>query len=147
MSTITVSTTISMGHRLPSYDGICSSPHGHNVTVDVNVAWSGRGFLDFKQVAFALNRVLADFDHAMVLWQHDPLLKLLDEWPDPGGQQPGFRTVALSVEPTTEAIADYIFNQMNLGFVVESVTVHETAKYSATSHSANPTVTRTDVIL
>ena len=47
--TITVNQTVSMGHRLPSYDGLCSSLHGHNLRITATVE-VGDEFLDFKQV-------------------------------------------------------------------------------------------------
>lgn len=125
--TITVSHTISMGHRLPSYDGICNSPHGHNVKVEAEVASKNGGFLDFKAVAKDLKSILEPMDHAMVLWQGDDLLRVLAEM--------NFRTYRMELEPTTENIAKLIFYHLTrMGFydyLVYSVTVHETDKYSA----------------
>ena len=125
--TITVQRTISMGHRLPSYPGICSSPHGHNVVVEVEVY--ADDFLDFKEVDQVLLSIIQDFDHAMVLWDNDPLGEYL--------LGAGFRVVLLSHEPTTENIASYIFEQMLRSYSqLVCVTVHETAKYSATARGA-----------
>lgn len=136
MAIIKASATISMGHRLPSYKGICSSPHGHNVTVDVTVFAADKEFVDFKKVGDILELVLADFDHAMVLHDRDPLLTVLRTF--------GFRTVALNIEPTTEAIAAYVFNEIReAGFMMECVKVHETAKYSAIVCSHDARVKRT----
>ena len=120
---IEASTTLSMGHRLPTYDGICSSPHGHNIVVTAQVTSFGP-FLDFKEVRHALQVILADFDHAMVLWDQDSIVSSFRAW--------SFRTVVLNVEPTTEAIAEYVFNQMaSRGYNVFSIRVQETAKYAA----------------
>jgi 6-pyruvoyl-tetrahydropterin synthase len=121
--TVTVQRTISMGHRLPSYKGICSAPHGHNVKVNVS-ARVKEGFLDFKDIDGWLAQILKPLDHAMVLYVNDPFVKLLSELPES-------RTVLLSVEPTTEAIAQLIMNEMSTYCYVESVTVHETDKYCA----------------
>jgi 6-pyruvoyl-tetrahydropterin synthase len=130
---IAVSHTISMGHRLPSYDGICSSPHGHNVTVDVLI--EAKTFLDFKDVRKFLSDVLEDFDHAMVLWTDDPLVPILKSM--------NFRVVVLDAEPTTEAIASYVFNQLASRYPeVQGVTVHETAKYAATATAPAAAVQR-----
>lgn len=129
---IEVSHTVSMGHRLPSYDGICASPHGHNVRVVVRL--DAPDFTDFKDVKQALIAVLQPLDHAMVLYQADPLLRVLREM--------RFRTVALSVEPTTEAIASLVFNELLPGFLIQSVTVHETDSYAATETRSNNTVRR-----
>jgi 6-pyruvoyl-tetrahydropterin synthase len=128
---ICVSHTISMGHRLPSYDGICSSPHGHNVTFDVEV--EADAFLDFKHVSDVLRGIVDDFDHAMVLSLYDPFGEIL------GREFPEFRLVLLTVEPTTEAIAQYVFNCMRDNFSgTLRVIVHETSKYAASIEAASP---------
>lgn len=134
---ITVSHTISMGHRLPSYDGICNSLHGHNVRFEVSVE-TGDVFYDFKVLKDHLIHIIRDFDHALVLHTEDPLLPLI---------QGAFRTqrfVVLNVEPTTETIAQYVFDQLRakLGRMVTSVKVHETDKYSATCVLGMGTVQR-----
>jgi len=131
---ITVIHTISMGHRLPTYDGICASLHGHNVRVEVHV--NTKAFLDFKEVSRRLHEVVEPLDHAMVLHETDPVI-------------PALRTLAvqrlvlLSREPTTENLAAYIYQQMrDLYYDVLSVTVYETDKYSATCCGEAPTVVR-----
>lgn len=130
MSIITVAHTMSMGHRLPSYAGICASPHGHNIIVEAQIVVP-TGFLDFKDVSYLLQEILVDWDHAMVLQVNDPLVSLCEAQ--------SWRHVVLNVEPTTEAIAEYIFRQIEYTVrtadprkKIHSVTVHETAKYSAT---------------
>lgn len=136
---ITVEHTISMGHRLPSYKGICSSPHGHNVRVEVVLTVID--FCDFKEVSDSLRGILEPLDHAMVLHHEDRLYVYLF--------QLGFRVVALSVEPTTENIAQYVFNKMQEMYPrgefcsrVSRVIVHETDKYSATATYQNALVRR-----
>lgn len=124
MRSITVERTISMGHRLPSYKGICSSPHGHNVRVEVEVLLDPGQFVDFKEIDQVLEKLLSDFDHAMVLQDNDPLLETL--------KRMNFRTVGFEFEPTTENIAEWIFNRFLRRFQVIKVVVHETGKYSAT---------------
>ena len=119
---ITVSHTISMGHRLPSYDGICASPHGHNVKVEAS--FESTTFLDFKKVQEELRDLLHDFDHAMVLHRKDPLVEVLTDMM--------FRVVVLSEEPSTEVIAQYLFDQLYAReYRPACVTVYETEKYSA----------------
>lgn len=124
MQTIHVEVAMSMGHRLPSYKGICSSPHGHNAKVEVVVETTK--FIDFKDVQRDLRVVTDQMDHSMILWKDDPLLPILKNDFE-------FRTYQLDVEPTTENIAWEIFNKMkDAGYKVRSVTVHETDKYAAT---------------
>lgn len=130
MQTITVSRIISMGHRLPSYNGICNSLHGHNVKVELTIQTDE--FLDFKKVDDLLHNFLTRFDHAMVLVSHDPLVPVLKEWNQ--------RLVVLSEEPSTEVLAQVIFNHMYIQVGPLIVTGHctlistrvfETDKYSA----------------
>jgi 6-pyruvoyl-tetrahydropterin synthase len=134
MTTITVDHTISLGHRLPSYDGICSSPHGHNARFEVTLEVFR--FVDFKKVKDALLRVIGDMDHAMILHAADPLVEVLKPF--------NFRLFILTQEPTTENLAQYVFNTLSLDFCagpdpaarIRSATVYETDKYSATVTSS-----------
>lgn len=118
-----------MGHRLPSYKGICSSPHGHNVRVEVEIALPKGEFLDFKTVDKALAEVLAPYDHAMVLYRHDPFAHYCTTQ--------GFRIVLVDEEPTTEFLAELFLKrvQHEMRHEVKRVTVFETTKYSATVRS------------
>jgi 6-pyruvoyl-tetrahydropterin synthase len=115
-----------MGHRLPSYVGICRSPHGHNIKVEAEC--NAAGFLDFKSISKWLETILKPLDHAMVLHRTDPIVDVYkqdDRFKD-------FRYVLLSVEPTTEALAQLVMNELSSYCHVTFVTVHETDKYSAT---------------
>lgn len=123
MIALTIRRTISMGHRLPNYDGICASLHGHNVTFEVCVRVNE--FTDFKEIDRALEVFLSELDHAMVLWERDTAGRAAC------GQIPSQRVVLLSVEPTTEALAQLLFSEMSLHYDVAVVTVYETEKYSA----------------
>lgn len=135
---ITVQRIISMGHRLPSYKGICSSPHGHNIRV--TAVLETNQFVDFKTVSDDLGKILEPLDHAMVLLSDDPVAKFLAEQ--------GFRVFGLSVEPTTENVATLIFNVMVGLYQTEllSITVHETDKYSATARMPRPSIHRVPIL-
>lgn len=119
---ITCERHASMGHRLQSYEGLCSSLHGHNIRVAVTVRASM--FLDFKSVDADLSVLTNQLDHAMVLHIQDPMFTILQQTPT--------RLVGMSTEPTTEALAQLVWNHMSRFYTLESVTVYETAKYSAT---------------
>ena len=131
---IVVKHTISMGHRLQSYKGICSSLHGHNVVVEAHFTSKDK-FLDFKVLHEHLKAVLDDFDHAMVLEENDPIVAALAPF--------SIRTVLLSHEPTTENIAAYVLNSL-LHVLPETfaVKVRETEKYYASTSTKD---TYTDV--
>jgi len=128
---IEVTQSVSAGHRLKDYDGICSSLHGHNLRVVVRII--STTFLDFKRVSDGLHQILQQIDHAMVLEKGDPLVQALRPF--------GLRLVVLSVSPTTEALATWIFNGVSALYLrVDSVTVHETDRYAATALTADTSV-------
>ncbi len=103
----------SAGHHLRNYPGNCERPHGHNWKVEVTVKATeldnlGMG-IDFRALKEAVNKVLDSLDH------HD-----LNEHPD-------FH----SINPSSENIAVYIFNNLQNDlstdrYGVHSVTVRET---------------------
>jgi len=129
-----------MGHRLHTYNGVCSSLHGHNVRIEVVLRTDT--FVDFKVIDSALRDVTDILDHAMVLHSEDPLLPVLVDYnksilASPKRPSPDMllRLVVLNVEPTTEAIAQLVFNRMHDNTFVRDiveVVVHETDKYRAT---------------
>ena len=113
MFRIFIKSHFSAGHHLRDYPGNCERPHGHNWKVEVTVKADsldnlGMG-LDFKALKNEVNKVLDTLDH------HD-----LNEHAD-------FQ----SVNPSSENIAVYIFNNLqNIlstdRYGVHSVTVRET---------------------
>ena len=110
---IFIKSHFSAGHHLRDYPGNCERPHGHNWKVEVTVKADsldnlGMG-LDFKALKYEVNKVLDTLDH------HD-----LNEHAD-----------FLSVNPSSENIAVYIFNNLQKilstdRYGVHSVTVRET---------------------
>ena len=110
---IFIKSHFSAGHHLRDYPGNCERPHGHNWKVEVTVKADsldnlGMG-LDFKALKNEVNKVLDTLDH------HD-----LNE-------HANFQ----SVNPSSENIAVYIFNNLqNIlstdRYGVHSVTVRET---------------------
>jgi 6-pyruvoyltetrahydropterin/6-carboxytetrahydropterin synthase len=123
MQSITVSATVSMGHRLKDYNGACRNPHGHNMKIEVEVS-AGVTFLDFKEVQRWLFSKAMEFDHAMLLGEGDPLISVLEGL--------GFDVYITDVDPTTEHIAEIVFAHMQKQYRTLRVTVFETDKYSAT---------------
>jgi len=104
---------LSAGHHLRDYPGHCERPHGHNWKVEVTVKADSLDNLgmviDFRSLKDAVNKVLDTLDH------HD-----LNEHAD-------FQ----SVNPSSENIAVYIFNNLQNSlstdrYGVHSVTVRET---------------------
>ena len=110
---IFIKSHFSAGHHLRNYPGNCERPHGHNWKVEVTVKADGLDDLgmgiDFRAMKEAVNKVLETLDH------HD-----LNEHTD-------FQTI----NPSSENIAVYIFNNLQDGlstgrYGVHSVTVRET---------------------
>ena len=110
---IFIKSHFSAGHHLRDYPGNCERPHGHNWKVEVTVKATeldslGMG-IDFRKVKEAVKKVLETLDH------HD-----LNEHTD-------FQ----SINPSSENIAVYIFNNLQKDLTsdrygVHSVTVCET---------------------
>ena len=124
--TVTTRRTASIGHRLPNYNGICSSLHGHNAKFEVCIEVVS--FIDFKQIDARLGKLTEILDHAMILNYEDPFRKVLQSH-----DLPKVRVVSLNVDPTTEAMAQLGFNWMHEVYPrTQSFTVYETDKYSAT---------------
>jgi 6-pyruvoyltetrahydropterin/6-carboxytetrahydropterin synthase len=110
---IFIKSHFSAGHHLRNYPGNCERPHGHNWKVEVTVKATGLDNLgmgiDFRTLKEALKKVLDSLDH------HD-----LNE-----------HTAFQSINPSSENIAVYIFNNLHKDlshdrYGVHSVTVRET---------------------
>lgn len=125
MHRVNVTRSVSMGHRLPSYIGLCSSFHGHNIKVEVDVQVQSDEFLDFKILDEAVENILEPLDHALVMHDADPLVDGIRKL------FPAQRVVLLNVEPTSENLAEYIMGRMGTTYNVAKVVVYETDKYCA----------------
>ena len=108
----TIETHFSSAHRLRQYNGECERLHGHNWNVSVTIASEKLNDLgmviDFKELKGKTNRFMDRFDH-QYLNEVSPFTEL---------------------NPTTENIARYIFDELsktiNTGSIkVSKVTVWE----------------------
>jgi 6-pyruvoyltetrahydropterin/6-carboxytetrahydropterin synthase len=103
---IFVKSHFSAGHHLRNYPGNCERPHGHNWKVEVTVKATGLDSLgmgiDFRTAKEAVNKVLDSLDH------HD-----LNEHAD-------FQ----AINPSSENIAVYIFNNLQKDLSVDRCSVH-----------------------
>ena len=124
-------------HRLLQYDGRCAHLHGHSYLWQVTATASsldGRGMIaDFKDLKAAMNAVLDPLDHALVLWDKDPVLPILRGVPASNGAPP--RLIVMSFNPTAEQFAAWaaasiqrvIDPHLNPSITITEVTVWETA--------------------
>ncbi|PIE57887.1 MAG: 6-carboxytetrahydropterin synthase QueD [Desulfobulbus propionicus] len=113
MFDIFIQTHFSGGHHLREYPGTCEQPHGHNWKVKVTVRAHqldelGMG-IDFKVLKKKVNSVIDTLDHCDL------------------NQHPAF----LQRNPSSEHIAQYIFDQLRPQLVshryrIHSVEVRET---------------------
>ena len=120
------------GHRLLNYEGKCRHLHGHNASVEIELAaeeLDERGMVyDFSEIKRTVKKWIDDnIDHVMLLNKDDGIIPLLEE--------SGERYLPVDGNPTAEFIAKMIYEQVkSFGFPVTTVRVSETpdshAEYS-----------------
>lgn len=126
---------ICAGHRVYGHESKCAHFHGHNYRVHFTVEAAaldtvGR-VIDFSGIKQYLCQWLEDnWDHKMLLWEHDPDAMLMQIM-DPEG------VVLVPFNPTAENMARYLVETVGpeqlheTGVVLVRVTIDETAKCSA----------------
>lgn len=126
---------ISMGHRVVGHENKCRHLHGHNYRIHFTCTADkldtlGR-VIDFGIVKQLLCEWLElNWDHKMMLWSEDPLLKDLQ------GLVPN-DLVIVPFNPTAEQMAEYLVTQVGpqqlrgTGVLLTSVRIEETRKCSA----------------
>lgn len=120
------------GHRLLHYEGKCRHLHGHNASVEIELAseeLDERGMVyDFSEIKQTVKKWIDDnIDHVMLLNKDDDIIPLLEE--------SGERYLSVDGNPTAEFIAKMIYEQVeSFGLPVTTVRVSETpdshAEYS-----------------
>jgi 6-pyruvoyltetrahydropterin/6-carboxytetrahydropterin synthase len=118
--TVVVSGKFAAAHRLVDYPGACVNVHGHTWKVEVAVKVDKLDSLgigvDFKLLKGALNRILDEFDHAVLMKEGDMVFWGID----------CIKKVELPGNPTAEVIAEVIYSRMKMeGWNVEWVRVWE----------------------
>lgn len=107
MYKLNVTSQFSSAHKLVNYDGPCKNLHGHNWKVRVGIICEKTDELgltiDFGIVKKELNSIIDRFDHHF--------LNELDCFKD--------------VNPTSENIAKYFYNEMSKNINVEGCKVSE----------------------
>ena len=92
----------SYGHRLMNHAGKCKMLHGHNAKISIKLGsenLSSEGMvLDFSELKYKTKHWIDEtFDHQMLLYEHDPIVSLL--------QNAGEHIRILPVHPTAECLA------------------------------------------
>lgn len=122
----------SYGHRILNHAGKCSRLHGHNARVAVEVSSAKLNALgmvvDFYDLKSSIGKWIDEaLDHRTILWEKDPLVEILQK----ASEQP----VLMKVNPTAEAIAQWIFEEARKQKLpVTKVTLWETENSFAEYH-------------
>ena len=112
------------GHRLLDYQGKCAHPHGHNGTIEVELAketLDSKGMvIDFSEVKKEIKAYIdTHLDHRMLLRKDDPLIKAIQDL----GESP----YLMEKNPTAENIAQLIFeNVKKFNFPIKAIRLWET---------------------
>lgn len=105
MYEVTIETHFSAAHRLRQYDGECERLHGHNWDVKVSIASEKLDDLgmvmDFRELKGETKKLMDKFDH-----------QYLNEVPP-----------FTEINPTTENIARYIFDELSAAANTDSVKI------------------------
>lgn len=133
---------ISCGHRVYGHEGACAHLHGHNYRVHFNCIpetgmLDSRGrVVDFSVIKGILCSWLDDsWDHRFLVWADDPIAKALPSLDK--------TVVTVPFNPTAENMAKHLVEKVGpfflagLGIVLDSVTIEETRKCSATYRRPN----------
>jgi 6-pyruvoyltetrahydropterin/6-carboxytetrahydropterin synthase len=121
-------TTFDAAHRLPEHQGKCRNLHGHTYRIELLFSGpKGEGgmILDFGIVKQKVKAALDRWDHAVILYVHDPLLKILAD------NEPKLCIVVMEDEPTVEhmilLLREDVQRQLTgLSVEVVSIRVYET---------------------
>jgi 6-pyruvoyltetrahydropterin/6-carboxytetrahydropterin synthase len=112
------------GHRLLDYEGKCAHPHGHNASVEIEVASDQLNRVgmvaDFGEIADIVGGFIErEIDHKMLLRKDDPITKALIDLGEP--------VFVMDSNPTAENIARLIFDHArDQGLQVVKVRLWET---------------------
>jgi 6-pyruvoyltetrahydropterin/6-carboxytetrahydropterin synthase len=118
--TIVVSGKFVAAHRLVDYPGNCVNVHGHTWKLEIAVKVDkldnlGIG-VDFRLLKGALNRILNEFDHTVLVKEGDTVFRGIE----------CVKMVEFPYNPTAEVIAVVVYSRMKgEGWNVEWVRVWE----------------------
>ncbi len=128
-ATVTKRFRFEMGHRLQNHPGQCCNLHGHSYELEVGVTGEVDSItgmvLDFSDLKRAVQPIVDQWDHAMLLDTEDPLFQVLDNQ--------GLKLVAFLGPPTAENMAWEIARQVRVALSPRvqvtqvRVKLHETA--------------------
>lgn len=129
--TVTKRIEFDTGHRVPNHNSKCRNLHGHRYVLEAtlegevakNEGQSDAGMvLDFGDIKREMMALVHDkYDHALVLWDRDPILEHLraasedlEDFLDP--QHRGLAIVEVPFIPTAEELAAHIYGVLDEAF-------------------------------
>jgi 6-pyruvoyltetrahydropterin/6-carboxytetrahydropterin synthase len=119
MYEISIETHFSSAHRLRDYNGECERLHGHNWNVRVSIVSEKLNDLgmvmDFKELKDKTNKLMDEFDH-----------QYLNEVPP-----------FTELNPTTENIAKYIFDELSKIINTNSIRVSKITVWESQTSCAS----------
>lgn len=119
--------TFDAAHRLTQHAGRCKNLHGHTYRVEVMLSGTVNQatgmIMDFGLVKSVVNRVVDEWDHAVLLSRSDPLLGVLT------GCGLDLKLVVLEEEPTVEHMVFVLSQRLSAELrkvEVVSIRIYET---------------------
>ena len=125
---------IHAGHRVYNHGGKCGNLHGHSYVFHFHCSADALDDLgmviDFAVIKTTLCKWLDDnYDHRMILWEHDPLASQLSQLDS--------SIMVVPYNPTAENIAAYLLNVVapqllgSTSITVNKIELEETSKCRA----------------
>jgi 6-pyruvoyltetrahydropterin/6-carboxytetrahydropterin synthase len=110
ITTVAITESWPMGHRLQAHDGACRGLHGHTyrlqVTFEGPIEATGPSsgmIADFSVLKSEVRGLLADLDHALVLQLSDPAIDAVRSYA---------KLVTVKFPPTVERLAEWLYREI-----------------------------------
>lgn len=144
---ITKQIEVDVSHEVPNHKGKCKNLHGHRFCIEVGVddivldskGDSSEGMvIDFGDLKELMMEIIDKrLDHTGIYWTDDPDMDLLLQKERRQIERGGKPMIWLSVPPTAENIAKYLYKEMKPALIgrnikIKYVKVFETPTSSAT---------------
>lgn len=99
-----------MGHRVYRHESKCSHPHGHRYRGEFTASSCGLDdvgrIIDFSVLKKLVGGWIDEnWDHAFIVYQNDPALALLQQFPETNGAP---RVLGVDFNPTAENIVAHL---------------------------------------
>lgn len=110
MKRIRTEFTFDAAHRLQGYPGACAFIHGHTYRVVLELEFDAGAqpnrapfFMEFKGFKSLLKNEIEEWDHSLILYKDDPLLKVFESIPQLKGG-----LIGMATQPSAENMAYFL---------------------------------------